>query len=211
MAFIHRNSVLLSGIVSDLLDVTRIQTGTLTIKKEEVSLAYAAEEALTSIRPSTDQHDFPLEIPRTLPLVIADYDKLNQVLTNLLGNAVKYSPSGGKVSLLAVDDSQSGRVVVSIRDEGVGVAPEDQEMLFTPFVRIHTPETASIDGSGLGLYLVKELLAAMGGEVWFEKQTGSGSTFSFYLPTAQPGPLPDSGSAESELEGGGHDAIRIDS
>ena len=211
LAIIHRNSVLLAGIVSDLLDVTRIQSGTLTLKKEEVSLANAVEEALTSIRTSTDQHDFPVEIPQTLPPVIADYDKLNQILTNLLGNAVKYSPTGGKVSLSAVDDSLSGRVVISIRDEGVGIAPEDQDMLFTPFVRIHTPETANIDGSGLGLYLVKELLAVMGGEVWFEKQAGTGSTFSFYLPTTGAVASSKVSPAARITDGGDSDAVGIDS
>ena len=188
---IHRSSVLLASIVSDLLDVTRIQSGTLTVNREEVSLASALEETLTNIRPSTDRHEFSVDIPDSLPSVIADFDKLSQVLTNLFGNAVKYSPAGGTVSLPAVHDPEPQLVVISIRDEGIGIAPEDQGMLFTPFGRVHTPETAKIDGSGLGLYLVKELVGAMGGEVWVQSQLGSGFTFSFCLPANGASPSPE--------------------
>jgi len=90
----------------------------------------------------------------------------------------------GVVSLVVREECSDGRAVISIEDQGVGIAPENQAMLFTLFLRIKTDETANIDGSGLGLYLVKELVGVMDGEVWFENRPGSGSTFSFRLTTA---------------------------
>lgn len=154
-------------------------------------MASAVQESLINIRPSTDRHKFSVVIPERSPSVIADLDKLNQVLTNLFGNSVKYSPAGGMISISAVHDPEPEFVVISIQDEGIEIAPEHQGILFTPFGMVRTPETAEIDGPGLGLYLVKELVGAMGGEVWVESQTGLGSTFFFCLPANGKSPLQD--------------------
>ncbi|MDA0264627.1 MAG: ATP-binding protein [Chloroflexi bacterium] len=210
LTMVHRNSVQLAGIVNDLLNVTRIQSGTFVIKKEDVSLDVVVQEALASIRPATNGHEISVDIPSGLPMVTSDPDKLNQVLINLIGNAVKYSPDGGAVTVHAAHEPSSGRVVVGVKDEGLGIALEDQAMLFKPFSRIRTPETETIDGSGLGLYLVKELVGAMGGEIWLESQRGLGSAFFISLPAAEPNTSPEGFPQAILTDGGDYDANATD-
>jgi two-component system sensor histidine kinase VicK len=117
--------------------------------------------------------------------VIADRDKLAQVLVNLLENAIKYSPQGGVITVSAFHQPEQGRVVVSIADQGIGIAPEDQRSIFSPFQRTRRPETEGITGTGLGLYIVKELLALMRGEIWLKSELDRGSSFFFSLPTGR--------------------------
>ena len=122
--------------------------------------------------------------------MVADRDKLVQVLVNLLSNAIKYSPKGGEVAVAARHELERGRVVVSVKDQGIGIAPEDQERLFTTFTRIRRPETEGVRGTGLGLYIVKGLVELMHGEIWLESELNKGSTFYIALPTeAAAGPV----------------------
>ena len=112
-----------------------------------------------------------------------DRDKFGQVVGNLLINAVKYSPNGGRITLSAHNNNEQHRIVVSVADEGIGIGPEDKDLLFTTFHRIQRPETQGIRGSGLGLYIAKEWTEAMGGEIWLESELNEGSTFSVAIPT----------------------------
>ena len=141
------------------------------------------EEALENASPLTDGDEFIVNIPPDTPKVVADRDKLAEVLTNLLTNAVKYSPGGGKITVSARLEAGNHRVVVAVADQGIGISPQDRENLFTTFHRIRRPETDRIGGTGLGLYIVKELVQLMQGEVWLKSQLGNGSTFSFSIPT----------------------------
>ena len=117
-------------------------------------------------------------------MVVADRDKVRQVLTNLVDNAVKYSPAGGRVSISFKLDASRGRVTTSVSDEGIGIAPSDRGRLFKMFHRVRTAETTTIRGTGVGLHVVKSLVELMGGEVWVRGRRHQGSTFSFALPTA---------------------------
>ncbi|MBI2935583.1 MAG: GAF domain-containing protein [Chloroflexi bacterium] len=180
---ILKNSQRLTAIVDDLLNVSRIQSGKLVLNVESLPLREIVEEAVTTARASTDRHRFVLQIPPGLPRVEADRDKLIQVLINLLGNAVKYSPGGGLITFSARHNPERQRVVVSVADQGIGIAPQDQARLFTTFQRIRRPETAQVSGTGLGLYIVKSLVELMRGEVWLESELNKGSTFFFSLPT----------------------------
>ncbi len=114
---------------------------------------------------------------------MADGDKLGHVLSNLLGNAVKYSPEGGQITISARHEPERERVVMAVADQGIGIAPRDKKRLFTTFHRIHRTETEGIGGTGLGLYIVKALVELMHGEVWLESKLNKGSTFFFSLPT----------------------------
>ncbi|MBI2866698.1 MAG: histidine kinase, partial [Chloroflexi bacterium] len=183
---IQRNSLRVANIVDDLLNVSRIQSGKLSLTIEPVPLPHLIEETMSVIRLLTDKHEFVIAIPSECPLALADRDKLNQVLTNLLDNAVKYSPEGGNITVTAGFDAGRGHVVLSVADQGMGIAPKDQERLFTTFSRIRRPETASIRGTGLGLYIVKGLVELMKGQVWVESKLGSGSTFYVSLPAVIP-------------------------
>ena len=109
---------------------------------------------------------------------------MRQALLQLGHNAINYSPKGGDVAISARYDADSARIVVSVGDQGVGIAAHDQASLFTTFQRLHHPETLSVRGSGLGLYIVKGLAELMGGSVWLESEPDSGSTFSIALPIA---------------------------
>lgn len=179
------NSQRVSHIVDDLLNVSRIQSGKATIRLESARLPDILEETLYLIRESTDKHEFAVDIEPALPDVLADRDKLSQVIVNLLSNAVKYSPNGGLITLSAHHDKVRNRIVVSVTDEGIGISPEDKASLFTTFHRIQRPETQGIRGSGLGLYIAKEWVEKMGGEIRLESELNKGSTFFIALPSSQ--------------------------
>lgn len=108
------------------------------------------------------------------------------MLTNLLQNAVKYSPKGRNVTVSAQSHPDTKHVVIAVSDQGIGIAPEDQKTLFTPFHRVQRSETAGIRGTGLGLYIVKEYVTLMNGEVWVESELNKGSTFYIALHTEDP-------------------------
>lgn len=173
----------ISNMVDDLLNVTRIQAGKVNMKLERVNLSDLLKESLAIIRENTSKHEFVINMEDDLPVVFVDHDKFGQVISNLLDNAVKYSPTGGRITISTKADVKRQRIVVSVSDEGIGIGPEDKGSLFTTFHRIRRPETQGIRGSGLGLYIVKEWTEAMGGEIWLESELDKGSTFFVAIPT----------------------------
>ncbi len=180
---IFDNSQRVSAMVDDLLNVSRIQSGKTSIKLERISLPEVLEDALSLSRESTKKHEFVVDIEHDLPDVLVDRDKFSQVVGNLLGNAVKYSPNGGRITLSAHNEPSEHRIIVSVTDEGIGIGPEDKDSLFTTFHRIQRPETQGIRGSGLGLYIAKEWTEVMGGKIWLESELNKGSTFFIAIPT----------------------------
>lgn len=179
---IYENGQKLTDMIDDLLNVTRIQSGKFSTKSEEIRLQDVLEESLAFTRESSDKHEIIVEIKPDLPAVLIDREKFGQVIGNLLGNAIKYSPEGGRITLAARKDTEKSCVVVSVSDEGIGIGPEDRETLFTTFHRIQRPETQGIKGSGLGLYIAKEWTEVMGGEIWLESELNKGSTFFVAIP-----------------------------
>ena len=124
--------------------------------------------------------DVEVDAPETLPLVRGDEDKLRQVLVNLVENAIKYSPGGGNVVVSLDVDNGNGRIVV--RDPGIGIAHADQQRIFEKFTRLDPGLSRGVGGTGLGLYITRELIARMGGTISVESAPGSGSTFTVELP-----------------------------
>lgn len=182
---IFQESKRLAYIVDDLLNVSRIQSGKLKLELAPLALPEVVESAVERVSPSTSRHEFLIQVPADTPPVIADQDKLGQVLINLLSNAIKYSPHGGRITVSARPDLEHRWVVIAVQDEGLGIAPEDQQRLFTTFQRIRRPETEGIRGTGLGLYIVKEMVELMHGQVWLESELNKGSTFYVALPIIQ--------------------------
>lgn len=176
------NGQRIAVMVDDLLNVSRIQSGKINIKLERVKLSEVLRERLALIGESTCKHEFIVNIGPDLPNVLVDRDKFGQVVINLLSNAIKYSPNGGLITLSAYNDLQRHCVVVSVADEGIGISQEDKDLLFTTFHRIPRPETQGIGGSGLGLYIAKEWIEAMGGEIWLESELNKGSNFFVSIP-----------------------------
>ena len=123
--------------------------------------------------------------PPALPPVAADRERLRQVLTNLIGNAAKYSPGGGRIEVALAPEQ--GGLAVAVRDEGLGIAAADQSLIFEKFYRADANMTRGVSGSGLGLYISRELVNRMGGTISVESEIGKGSTFVVTLPFA-PGP-----------------------
>jgi signal transduction histidine kinase len=179
---ILENGQRITDMANDLLNVTRIQSGKIALKLERLKLSDILSEQLDITRESIHKHEFVVDIEPNLPDVIVDRDKFGQVIGNLLSNAIKYSPKGGCITLSAYNDPSRHCVVVSVTDEGIGISPEDKNSLFTTFHRIQRPETQSIRGSGLGLFIAKEWTEAMGGEIWVESELNKGSTFFMTIP-----------------------------
>jgi signal transduction histidine kinase len=169
-------------MLDELLDVSRLEDGALPLDIEAVALGETIERVATGFRAEGSAYQILVELPASEVMVLADRDRLAQILQNLVSNAIKYSPGGGEVRISA---SQSGaNALVQVRDRGLGIPAHEIERLFSRFHRVHSPERVSIRGTGLGLFITQQLVARQGGEIWAESQTEEGSTFSFTLPLA---------------------------
>jgi PAS domain S-box-containing protein len=173
----------LARIVNDILWASRLESGTMqtTIEKcDGVEIARSVVDAARHYIPPGIQ--LALKAPKKSPLVAADPDKARQVLTNLVDNAVKYSPDGGKVIVsVTIEGSQ---LRYTVRDEGLGVPPSEHRRIFEKFYRLDPDLTRGVGGTGLGLYISRELLDRMGGRIWVESSGTGGSTFVAELPLA---------------------------
>ena len=187
LKYVSEETQRMTEILDDMLDVSRIQSGNVRLTLERLSVAEAVDEVVASLSPTTEVHEFFVDLGSALPKVLVDRSKFSQILVNLLTNAVKYSPEGGRIVVNARHEPRNDRVVISISDEGIGIEEKDLDAVFETFHRVRSPATDAIRGSGLGLYIVKQLVELMGGEVWLESEAGRGSTFFFSAPTARLG------------------------
>jgi len=167
-------------LISDLLNLSRIESGRgLQLVLTEVDVGALIRRVVESQRAYTSNHTFELVIPDDLPKITADQDKIDQVLTNLVSNAIKYSPDGGTITLHARDLGDF--LEVSVSDQGIGIPEEHIGKLFTRFHRVDSRDSRKQYGTGIGLYLVKHLVEAHKGEVGVESVVGKGSTFRFTI------------------------------
>ncbi len=180
---IRRSIVHMRQLIDDLLDMARIESGiNLELSPVEVRQVFGeAMDALHTLAANKAIH-VSVDIEHGVPLIRADHNRLRQILVNLLSNAIKYTPPEGEVRLMA--EPQDNFVLISVSDNGLGIAPEDQAKVFSRFYRVRRPETDSIEGTGLGLAIVKSLVELHGGEVGLESRLGEGSTFHFTMPRA---------------------------
>ncbi len=171
-------------MVQELLDISRIEAGRLRLEIGQVALREAVEEAVRVIRQEIEakRQTLEVEIAEPLPPVKADRNRVVQILTNLLSNAYKYTPEEGRIRVTV--QPNGGFVVCSVSDTGIGIAPEEQERLFTKFFRSQHPAVRNVPGTGLGLVITKNLVELQGGQIWVESEPGKGSTFTFTLPVA---------------------------
>jgi len=170
----------LASLIDNLLEASRIQAGGLKLEPTDVQLPRLAEKVVAGFRTQTAHHKFELDFGPDFPAVWGDPERLGEVLTNLVSNAVKYSPEGGMIWVGGRSD-QTG-VTAYVADEGIGIAPEDQDRIFDRFYRVDSGLRRRTEGTGLGLYLVKAIIEAHGGRVWVESMPGRGSIFMFTLP-----------------------------
>ena len=173
------------NLVNDLLNISRIEQGRLQLNFQKVSLGTLTAEICKGLMVNTKQRKQNLEIfiDQNLPYVVADPEKTKEIISNLVDNALKYTPNGGTIQVRASANSSGCWVLV--KDSGVGIPKAKQKELFQKFSRIENPLSQKTTGSGLGLYAVKQLVEKQNGHVWVESEEGKGSTFGFVLPIAK--------------------------
>ena len=180
----------LESLINNLLDVSRIQASGLRLDYADVNLERLARKVVEAYRTQTADHQLEVDFPAALPLVWGDEERLRQVLTNLVSNAIKYSPQGGLIRIGGWLEQPEGatdhtRVVLYIADQGIGIPTADLPKIFDRFYRVDSSLRRSTAGAGLGLYLAKAIVEAHGGQIWAHSEPGKGTTFLIGLPVEQ--------------------------
>lgn len=182
---LHEETRRLSRLVDDLQELSRVESGQLPLRIESTEPGHLIETAITRQRSQFAEKGVAIEkeLPSDLPEVAADPDRTIQILTNLLSNALRYTPAGGTVMVSAELDA--GGVRIRVQDTGIGIAAEHLPQIFNRFYRIDRARSRALGGSGIGLSIAKALVEAQGGEIWAESPgPDQGSTFCFTLPLA---------------------------
>jgi signal transduction histidine kinase len=168
----------LALLANDTLLITQIETGQLSFNFREVDVGPLLQEAVPL---GLSDHSVLLDVPAGFPRIWADPDRLRQALTNLVSNAVKYSPSGGSI-VARVRERGTQHIVIEVVDSGLGIPPEQVGKLFQKFARVRSEEHLEVSGTGLGLYICRLIVEGHGGQIWVESEMGRGSTFGMALP-----------------------------
>ncbi len=181
-------------LINGVLDISRMESGAMQLSREPFGLGTIVDVAVNTVTPLARRKKIAItvELPTDLPQTVGDRDRIRQVLINLLGNAMKFTPEGGSVTVGSRVDrrKQAGggpetlKVVTWVRDSGIGIDAVHQKRIFDPFYQVDNTSTREYGGTGLGLSIVKRLIEAHGGNVWVESTPGKGACFFFTLPLA---------------------------
>ena len=184
LEYILKNGEHLLAMINDTLDLSRIESGNMELVREQINISQLVVDVVQTLRPLADrrQQRLSAQAGAELPGLSADAGKVRQILFNLLSNAIKFSPERTEIRVQTRLNEFGDEVVVAVTDQGIGIAAEDRERIFDPFVRLPSP--VAVEGTGLGLALARRLAELHGGRLWVESVPGSGSTFSFSLPVA---------------------------
>ncbi len=187
----------LLGLINEVLDLSRVEAGKETLTWKRFSVAEVLEGVRQTVEPLADkkQIGITMTIDPRLTNVTADEVKFKQILDNLLGNAIKFTPEGGHVQVRALAKNEWAEF--SVTDNGIGIKPEDQARIFQEFERVEMTAERRFEGTGLGLTLAKKYVELHGGRIWLESEVGKGSTFAFVLPLTRSGKVGDPTSGES--------------
>ncbi len=182
---IEEESDRLSELVGRLLYTSRIDGGVISLNRMVVDLRKEVHKVVNRLMEKSEIHEIVVDFPPEFPPVLADPEKLEDVLTNLLDNAIKFSPDGGRITIGGtIGDSE---VAVTVADEGIGIASKEQEIIFDRFYRAKDAQVKATHGVGLGLHISKSTIEAHGGRIWVKSTRGKGSKFTFTLPVAEKG------------------------
>jgi len=196
-ADINREAERLNRMINELLDLDRMEAGSMTLHLEAVDVGALVTRIVASTGPRAPRHRLSVEIDASLPPLAADHDKLTQVIVNLLDNAIKYSPDGGEIVLGAHADN--GVAHLTVRDQGLGIPPDALDDVFERYSRIESARHRPIHGTGLGLPIVRQIAELHGGRAWAECNPGRGTTLHVTLP------LPASGVIVQGAPRGAHE------
>jgi signal transduction histidine kinase len=179
-----RNARELRAMIDDLLDMTRLDYGRISIAPRPTDLVAIVGDVVASLRAAADDSLITLwcDLPARAPQVLADPHRARQVLVNLVENALKFTPDGGTITVRVADRPEEGAVCVTVTDSGVGIPPEETGRIFEPLCQLEPATPRSRRGLGLGLAICRELVSRQGGRLWVESEVGAGSRFHFTLP-----------------------------
>ena len=186
MEAVQRNGFRMDALVDDIMAMAKIESGTLELAPTDLNLANELETVIGYIQCQLNEKNMTLELltPETETRIHADELRLSQIMVNLLGNACKYSPPGSSISVVVLEVERFAQI--NVIDHGFGISAEDQVNLFSQFHRSSNPASLAVSGTGLGLYVTKQLVEAHGGKIWVQSEEGKGSTFSLTLPFSGP-------------------------
>jgi len=181
------NADRMAALVSDLSDVAKLESGRLRLELGSVDVSEVVKDAVEGLRTSIDEKDqvLDVDVADNLPVIEADEERLVRLLTKLIDNAHKFTPSGGQISIRAepwTDEKEGQGVVVAVQDNGIGIRPEEQEKVFEKFYRSEDRAASEVPGSGLGLTLAAGLVAMHAGQIRLESAFREGTTVTFTLP-----------------------------
>ena len=188
LALTQTSVLRLTGLITEMLDLSKLESAGLQMEHKPLDCSALARQVVRTMEEQarTRGLSLTLNMPESIPLIRGDSDRIAQVLMNLISNALKYTPPGGKVIVrLAADDTQ---LTVRVADTGIGITADDRTRLFDKFFRADNSTTRSVGGTGLGLAISKTIVEALGGMIWVESTPGIGSTFAFTLPLASAEP-----------------------
>jgi len=181
---INTDAQRLNRMINEMLDLDRLESGRMALETAPIDLNAIITEVADGVLPGAAGHPIVLRLDPGLGPVTGDRDKLTQVVVNLLSNAVKYSPGGGEIVVTTRAEGPNAHVLV--RDHGMGIPADGLEKVFERFARLESDATRFIQGTGLGLPIVRQIVTLHGGEAWVESTVGEGSVFQFTVPLAAP-------------------------
>lgn len=181
LAIIEEEADRLDKLITNLLEASRLQAGGLKLQLSYLNLADVARSAVENLQATTAKHTFEVDFPKKFPFIHGDYERLREVLTNLIGNAIKYSPDGGLIKV-GGEVGKNNTVRLFVSDEGIGIPLAEQERIFERFHRVDNRLARQAPGTGLGLFLVRAVVEAHSGRVWVDSSPGAGSVFWVELP-----------------------------
>jgi signal transduction histidine kinase len=179
---INKDAQRLNRMITDMLDLDRMESGRMVLRREAVDINSIIRDVVDRVRPNAPRHPVTLRLDTRLPPFSGDRDKLTQVVANLLNNAVKYSPDGGDIVITS--RAEPGFVQIAVEDHGLGIPEDALERVFERYSRVESSATRHIQGTGLGLPIVRQIVEMHGGRAWVESAVGKGSTFRFTVPLA---------------------------
>lgn len=184
LAVIEEEADRLDRLITNLLEASRLQSGGVKLRLSFLDLADMAQKAVENLQATTPNHTLQTDFPANYPAIQGDFERMREVLTNLIGNAIKYSPDGGTIKV-GGQVGKNNKALLYVRDEGIGIPPAEQEKIFDRFHRVDNRLARQAPGTGLGLFLVRAVVEAHGGRVWVESSPGHGSTFWVELPAVE--------------------------